>query len=387
MMTGLCAVLTLAASADAATIAVVDQGKNDIVLYQAEPGEENRLKAESAAGVITVRDTGAQVIAGNECVQVSAHEATCDRNNVFPNQALAAELGNRDDRADATTGILWQQLDGGTGGDDLEGGDSFDQFVGDRGADRIDGAGGSDFVGYFLRPDDLDITLGDSASNDGGVEDGSGDRLLRIESATGGDGDDKMLGTDGENRFAGGPGADVLEGFAAEDELFGGEGADILRGGAGTDEMQPQDGADSSFGGAGADIAILSGDGRADLFEGGGDPGDKLQLGTGSFRVELDGKPNDGLCDQTPCATSGEGDDVGGFLEFGSAFGSDLLIGSKRDETIRPSLGADVVKAKGGDDTITLTPGDGADDVSCGGGMDAVTGEEPEDTISPDCET
>ncbi|MDX6588047.1 MAG: hypothetical protein QOI31_2520 [Solirubrobacterales bacterium] len=383
---GFVVALGVVAPADAATIAVVDQGKNDVVLYWAEPGEENRLKAESAAGVITVRDTGTQVIAGPGCVQVSAHEATCDRNNAFPNQALGADLGNKDDRADATTGIVWAALEGGSGDDRLEGGDSFDRFDGGTGADRIDGAGGSvDFVGYFGRSDDLDLTLGDSASNDGGDRDGTGDRLVSIETATGGDGDDEIVGTDGENTLGGGKGADVLEGGGEDDALFGGEGADTMRGQGGADALQPQEGADKAFGGAGGDIMVVSGDDRPDLIDAGGDLEDELQLGFGAYRIELDGKANDGVCEQDPCSTSSEGDDVRRVTIVGGAFGSDLLIGSSEHEIFEPSQGADVVKAKGGDDEISLHSDDGADDILCGGGVDTVNGEQLEDELT-DCE-
>jgi Ca2+-binding RTX toxin-like protein len=375
----------LVAPADAATISVIDQGKNDIVLYQAEPGEENRLEAGSAAGVITVRETGTQVIAGPGCVQVSAHEATCDRNIAFPNQALSADLGNKDDHADATSGIAWAALGGGPGDDRLEGGDVFDQFNGGTGADRIDGAGGVDFVGYFERTDDLDLTLGDSHSNDGGEEDGSGDRLLGIETATGGDGDDEIVGTGGENTLGGGKGADVLEGGGDDDDLFGGEGADTMRGQGGADALQPQEGADKAFGGAGGDIMVLSGDGRPDLIDAGGNPEDELQLGFGIYRIELDGRANDGICDQEPCSTSGEGDDVRRVTIVGGSFGPDLLIGSKEHEFFEPGQGADVVKAKGGDDEVSLHSDDGADDILCGGGVDTVDGEQLEDGLT-DCE-
>jgi Ca2+-binding RTX toxin-like protein len=379
---GFVVAFAVSASADAATIAVVPDAEQDKVLYLAEPGEENRLKADSAGGLITVRDNGAQVIAGAECVQVSAHEATCQRNAAFPVQLLSAQLGNGDDRADATTGIRWYPLEGGAGDDDLEGGESFDQLNGDAGADRIDGGGSMDFAGYPGRPDDLDITLNDSAANDGGAEDGSGDRLLSIESATGGDGDDHIVGDAGENTLGGGKGADVLEGAEHEDGLFGGEGADTLRGQGGPDEMQAQSGADKAFGGAAADIFIVEADGRPDLVNGGGNLEDELQLGTGSYRIELDGKANDGQCDQSPCSTADEGDDIRGITIVNGAFGSDLLIGSAGHEFFEPGLGADVVRAKGGDDEVSLHSGDGADDVNCGGGVDTVDGEQLEDTLT-----
>ena len=91
--------------------------------------------------------------------------------------------------------------------------------------------------------------------------------------------------------------------------------------------------------------------------------------GRAHIRVELDGKANDGLCDQSPCATSSEKDNVTGTsATLSGGFGSDLLIGSSENELFEPSQGADVVKAKGGDDEVSLNPGDGADDVLCGGG-------------------
>ncbi len=381
--------LTLVTCADAATLAVVQEAENEIVFYEAEPGEENRVRAESVAGLITVRDMGAQVIAGNECLQVSAHEATCQRNAAFPIQPVAADLGNGADRAKAPSGISWLNLEGGPGDDDLEGGGGFDHINGGTGGDRMDGKGGSgDFVSYFDpdREDDVRVTLDDDASNDGGNQDDDGnDRVLNMESAAGGAGDDHLFGTDGENTLTGQNGADVIEGMGGEDTIFGGEGADVVRGGGGPDGLQPQAGADETFGGAGQDVLLLGADGRPDLYDGGGDPGDEINVGTGSFRVELDGKANDGLCDQSPCATSSEKDNVRDFATLSGGFGSDLLIGSSENEFFEPSQGADVVKAKGGDDEVSLNPGDGADDVLCGGGVDTVDGEQLEDELV-DCE-
>ena len=89
--------------------AVVRHGQERRRLLQAEPGEENRVKAESAAGLITVRDTGAQVIAGDGVrAGLRDHEATCQRNPGFPNQPVVASFGNKGrPRADALTGIVW----------------------------------------------------------------------------------------------------------------------------------------------------------------------------------------------------------------------------------------------------------------------------------------
>ena len=379
--------LLQAGGASASTLSVVNMGKSDAVVYEAEPGEENRVKAESAAGLITVRDPGAEVTAGAECDQVSDHKATCQR---FPgpvNQALIAELGNKGDRADALTGILWQELDGGPGDDELEGGGGFDFLNGGTGADLIDGAGFIDVVSYFERSEDLTLTLGDKAANDGGNgDDGASDRILRVENAVGGSGDDFLSGTGGENTLSGAGGADVHEAKGGEDVIYAGEGADVLRGGRGQDNLQPQDGADRSFGGAGKDVMSINADERPDLIDGGGQREDEIQFGFGvAFRVELDGKPNDGLCDQSPCSTSSEGDNMRrlGILEGQS--GADLLIGSGASETFQPGNGADTVKAKGGDDEVALFTNDGADDILCGGGVDTVDGEQVEDDLT-DCE-
>lgn len=58
---------------------------------------------------------------------------------------------------------------------------------------------------------------------------------LAISTGLGGEGNDVLLGSAGDNWLGGGDGSDTLEGRGGNDELTGGVGRDILHGGAGSD--------------------------------------------------------------------------------------------------------------------------------------------------------
>jgi serralysin len=64
-----------------------------------------------------------------------------------------------------------------------------------------------------------------------------GDPRSLIENATGGSGNDRLVGNDAANLLRGGKGADQLTGLLGDDTLIGGYGNDILRGGLGADEF------------------------------------------------------------------------------------------------------------------------------------------------------
>ncbi|MBX7495494.1 M10 family metallopeptidase C-terminal domain-containing protein [Qipengyuania sp. 6B39] len=85
-----------------------------------------------------------------------------------------------------------------------------------------------------------------------------------IENATGGSGDDVLIGNDVANILTGNNGADVLMGRDGNDTLYGGNGMDELFGGAGNDLLQGGGGNDVLNGGAGYDR--LSGGGGNNLF-------------------------------------------------------------------------------------------------------------------------
>lgn len=119
---------------------------------------------------------------------------------------------------------------------------------------------------------------------------GDGDDKLKgkegQDELRGGKGADKLKGKEGEDRLFGQGGDDKLKGDEGDDELYGGDGDDKLRGGDGSDLLFGEDGDDRLKGGEGADIFVFDGDDGRDLvrdFEegvdriavyGGVDPGD-----------------------------------------------------------------------------------------------------------------
>ena len=165
---------------------------------------------------------------------------------------------------------------GGGGGDELFAGPTADELEGGPGGDYLDGWSGSDMLrgqagrdtlrpehrrrrdrgryavrpGRLRRPDaGVTVTLG-SGADDG--EAGEGDDVRAdVEDATGGTGNDRLIGTAGSNELSGGAGAD---------ELVGGGGFDVLAGGPGDDRVIAWDGsADQVTCADGIDSAIVDG--------------------------------------------------------------------------------------------------------------------------------
>ncbi len=153
---------------------------------------------------------------------------------------------------------------GGAGNDTLIGGPSAERIYGDDGhgatncavedcddtivdglgRDRIFGGAGLDAVTYADRRVPVIVTLGAGKADDGqkGERD---DVLADVENATGGRGNDRLVGSRVANVLQGGPGRDRIEGGAGNDTLRGGAGNDMLVGGPGNDRL---------FGDAGNDV-------------------------------------------------------------------------------------------------------------------------------------
>ena len=183
-------------------------------------------------------------------------------------------------------------LYGGDGGDTMIGGpgddfyygeggnDKFKQDAGLDGNDSFDGGTGIDTVDYSKRTVGVTVTMDDGLANDG--EPGSEADFvdLSVENATGGAGDDVLVGSDALNVLTGNDGDDQLFGGRGGDELHGGNGADVLTGDNGNDQLFGDGGADSIDGGGGNDTlfggvgidSITGGDGADSMFgEGGND--------------------------------------------------------------------------------------------------------------------
>ncbi|MGO4381699.1 beta strand repeat-containing protein, partial [Pseudoduganella sp. RAF19] len=85
----------------------------------------------------------------------------------------------------------------------------------------------------------------------------------------GGNGNDNLVGTDGENVLQGANGNDTLTGGAATDALYGGNGDDKLTGGGGIDYLYGDNGNDTLDGGAARDV-LFGGKGNDVLIGGTG---------------------------------------------------------------------------------------------------------------------
>ncbi|HEY8581913.1 MAG TPA: calcium-binding protein [Capillimicrobium sp.] len=291
-LTALAAALSLgalaAAPAHAATVDVREgrsPGTNSrvpVAFLQAAPGEANDVTiVGSEATTIRITDTGAPLTAGAGCTQVDANTAECVKPaNPAPGDYpwlhdVEAQLGDGDDRVRVGASRVGLRADGGAGsdvlegseiiGDVLDGGGGTDRLLGHDGddllrdgddpaapdADELDGGAGTDTVSYADREGGVTVTLPDSPA---GGEDGEGDTLRGFENAVGGEGDDELEGTAGDNALDGRFGTDHLDGLGGGDTLLGGIGNDRLHGGAGGDRMDGGPGRDEVRGDRGDDL-------------------------------------------------------------------------------------------------------------------------------------
>jgi len=261
-------------------------------------------------------------------------------------------------------------LDGGLGGDLLLGGDDFaaDVLLGGDGNDTLSGGGGADSA-FGGDGDDLifavigtDIAVGgagadtlDATAWNGpylvnlatGETNFAGESFTEFEAVIAGDGNDTLIGTDGDNTLVGGIGADSLNGGNGDDSLLGGDGADTLDGGGGADSAFGGDGDDYVFAALGQDIAV------------GGSGNDTLNTTSynGDYAVNL-----------TTGLTNFPGESFTGFEHLVSGDGNDTLIGTAGTNTIEGGAGNDLIQGEAGADT--LDGGTGADTLIGGAGND-----------------
>lgn len=383
---GVALAVTMVAPAAAAgsEVSVVPMGETTELFYEADAGEENEVTVSSDGATVTFTDPGAEITPGNGCDSVSSTEAEC---TFAATATVNVTLRNGADEAEVEGDFVHGHLDGGGAADRLIGGPGFDTFNGGSGPDVMAGHAGFDVLRYTDRTDDLDVTLGDGVRNDGGAADGPlRDKVSGIETLVGGLGDDVLAGTGGDNTINGQAGDDVLRGLGGDDDFYPDDGRDTARGAAGDDLFTGSSGRDRAVGGAGEDHFQGGSPGNgADSFAGGSSH-DTVQYSFGQVRVKLDGRANDGACADPSCASSDEGDNAKSIEEIQTGFSADVLIGSGRDEEFRPSMGADTVRARGGDDTVYLSVDGDVDTVDCGAGVDAIVGTPDAFDTNQNCE-
>jgi Ca2+-binding RTX toxin-like protein len=317
------------------------------------------------------------------------------------------------------------QIRGNLGNDFLDGRGGNDFLDGEGGADTMVGGPANDVVSYFLRVNNVIVTL-DDAANDG--EAGERDNVSSdVETVSGGAGNDVLSGSGGANTLQGFGGHDTLNGNAGNDTLDPGLGIDTLNGGIGIDLVTYQtrtssvmvtldgnadDGAaappgegdnvqpdvENIRGGLAKDVLIgdddpnfleglagpdnLHGRGGDDTFDGG--PGNDLFIGgdgvdlvtyfsrSAPLRITLDGNADDG--------ESGENDNLAPDVErVNAGQGSDTVVGSDQANTILGHAGDDSINGAGGADSLQGLSGN--DSITGGPGRDTLSGADGDDVL------
>ncbi len=179
----------------AATASTLVSGEKRWVVFEAGPGESNRLlvEASSTGRLIRLTDAGAEIAAGPGCETDPQGRVLCSISAGV--RLVQARLADGADRADARTPsstAAQVNVKGGPGRDLIRGqGRSRFNFAGDEGDDQLVGGDGRD--------------------------------ILR-----GGAGRDLMTGRGGADLMIGDDGNDVLRAGLGVDRLFGGADADKL---------------------------------------------------------------------------------------------------------------------------------------------------------------
>lgn len=244
------------------------------VVYEADPGETNRVTATFDGSAVVFHDDGAPV-AVHGCTPIDEHTARCETT-----VGGTIEAGDRDDdvrvgaesRADGIFKIRGAGGDdfirGGRGRDVIKGGAGRDVVRAGAGNDNVngddryataardvvEGGRGSDTISYAHRSARVEVDLREGV----GGEAGEADRLSGLENVRGGRGADLLAGSAGPNRLRSGgneqAGRDILLGRGGDDRLAGERGPDLLVGGDGDDRIFGNGGTDRLAGDAGDDV-------------------------------------------------------------------------------------------------------------------------------------
>lgn len=330
-----------------AGVAQADAGGNasvqgSVLVYTANPGFTNNVVITLSNGLYTISDVVA-IDPGPGCSGGPVTKVTCIASGVTSIKVNSGDLDDNIANQTSTPSTLW----GDAGDDVITGGFGNDILRGGTGADTMSGRAGRDGVTYF----GVSNTVVADADNEVGDD---GERLLPffqehdtiksdVEDLYGGNGNDRLVGTDKANTLVGNDGNDTL---------IGNEGDDWLSGGADDDTMDGNAGADRFTGSVGIDT---------------------VSYATHSIRVvaDPDGVSGD---DGTPGTdfTPPEGDTIDADVEnlTGTPF-PDTLTGNSLDNFIAGGNGVD-----------TIDGGLGNDELDGGAAGDTLIGNLGNDTVS-----
>ena len=186
-------------------------------------------------GFVAWNSYGNLVFTGNDISNVSAetirilasslNPEVLVEDNTFDNDApitfnlsgdSTVEGGAGDDIANAFATEAAVEFDGGDGADSFRPGMGGGLFFGGAGIDTLDLTGTTTDAS-------VDLNAGTASSGEVGAT-----TMSSVENATGGDGNDVLLGNSVANMLVGGSGNDTLDGGAGDDTLDGGSGSDTV---------------------------------------------------------------------------------------------------------------------------------------------------------------
>ncbi|WP_158273315.1 Ig-like domain-containing protein [Limnohabitans sp. WS1] len=244
--------------------------------------------------------------------------------------AAIPSLSNFGDNKDIS--IRWGLM-GTTGNDQIDGmtrgTGTNDDYNGLDGSDTMDYSGSA--LGFSLN-----LATGVASGGDIGI-----DSIVGFEHASGGTGNDTLVGDAQANVLSGGAGNDSLDSGLGNDTLIGGLGNDSVDGGGGTDWMDYSSA-------AGAVSGTLTGASDAVFTDGDGGTAEKLR----NIENILGSAANDNL--------GGDGSDN---IFLGEA-GNDTLLGGAGNDSLGGGTGNDSLDGGSGNDTFN---GGIGDDVLIGG--------------------
>ena len=277
-------------------------------------------------------------------------------------------------------------LEGDAHANRLRGGKGDDHLHGGAGADWLDGGEGIDTIYYWESDAGVTVNLLEGSARGGHAE---GDVITGVETVSGSDYGDVLMGDNKDNTFYGYTGDDEIRGNDGDDRLSGGAGADLLDGGAGLDIVDYW-GSDAGVtlnlkeatvagghaqgdilidieGIAGSEYAdVLYGDEHANTLQ--GDAGDDELYGDNGDDLLLGGEGSDSI--------------------YGNE-GHDYIIGEAGDDDLRGDEGNDFLTGHAGDDNIhggkghdELYGDEGDDDLNGGAGDDFLAGSADADRLT-----
>jgi Ca2+-binding RTX toxin-like protein len=345
----------------------------------------------------TLRVVGASdrdnVVAGANGINLNAGETTGDVDVVItgaPTIVLDGQAG--DDRLSNAGGA-------GTGDAGpivtLNGADGSDVLVPGAAGTTVDGGDGPDTVDYSGVVAGVTVDLAQGKAERAGAN----DTLTAIENASGGGGNDTLIGDNDPNVLMGGGGDDAIDGGPGDDTMDGQAGSDTVEAGGGNavvvdlgDGLMTGQGTDAItgfenvHGSAGNDKIAgngqpnnLDGADGNDRIDGLAGP-DELRGGKGKDTVSYGSATRRMAIDLTAGTATGAGEDT--------LVGFEDVDGSPKDDEITGGPGANVLDGRSGVDKITgqdgkdrVVGGNGADLLFGNGGNDLLLGDDGRDEL------